>query len=617
VNRAILIVICDFLVSAMLSMMTGMVPAHTGGTGVGLDEQTTRVLLAEMNESLAQLERMRELLREAARKNGGASPEQAQKLRELAQQIIALRRDAEMLRASADNKDLAKLTAKQLQQRLEAELRRRLQAEMERNENSKDLSDREKELRDLRKSSQDMLQSAAQINANLSRSNAELASQNAEVSRKLAKSGEELRRAEKALSDEKTRRELADSKREAAEAREKGTRDDLARTKEALRNINARNARAQADVERNKAMYYAAKRELNQSEKEGAKLKDRLAAADKRTRVLELELEGLQATNRDLKAQVKGAIAESRQTRRELEKEKIASAKAETAAREKDRQIADKNRTIETTRKQLDEANKKLRNRLLQCYGDGAVKLTVDIREALMLGREQRGGGTYYLPLVEIGGRTFLVGHTNQFLGDPDHNSLMFSDVKQVAISVSIPGDKRAAALPIKGPVLLADREPRLAAVPIKIPGRRPLQLLTSGELRERGVGDLFLVKAGSPGSEYAALGERCSTDISGDLFIRNAGSRSELRAEPGDLILTKGGEFVGVVTEVASVSGSRRHGDRVRVFTIPDGKLWDAPKFTIVYTRPKGAEYFTGFEESARRIRGELEPAKRRRRRR
>ena len=47
-NRAILIVICDFLVSAMLSMMTGMVPSHTGGTGVGLDENTTRVLLAQL-----------------------------------------------------------------------------------------------------------------------------------------------------------------------------------------------------------------------------------------------------------------------------------------------------------------------------------------------------------------------------------------------------------------------------------------------------------------------------------------------------------------------------------------------------------------------------------------
>ena len=51
-NKAILIVICDFLVSAMLSMMTGMVAAHSGGTGVGLDENTTRMLLAELQKKL-------------------------------------------------------------------------------------------------------------------------------------------------------------------------------------------------------------------------------------------------------------------------------------------------------------------------------------------------------------------------------------------------------------------------------------------------------------------------------------------------------------------------------------------------------------------------------------
>ena len=59
-NRAILIVICDFLVSAMLSMMTGMVPAHTGGTGVGLDHQTTALLIAELRQRRQELTSARE-----------------------------------------------------------------------------------------------------------------------------------------------------------------------------------------------------------------------------------------------------------------------------------------------------------------------------------------------------------------------------------------------------------------------------------------------------------------------------------------------------------------------------------------------------------------------------
>ena len=65
-NKAILIVICDFLVSAMLSMMTGMVAAHSGGTGVGLDENTTRTLLVELENKHRELEELRAQLRRAA-----------------------------------------------------------------------------------------------------------------------------------------------------------------------------------------------------------------------------------------------------------------------------------------------------------------------------------------------------------------------------------------------------------------------------------------------------------------------------------------------------------------------------------------------------------------------
>ncbi|UKI33574.1 MAG: hypothetical protein L6W00_09145 [Lentisphaeria bacterium] len=69
-NRAILIVICDFLVSAMLSMMTGMVPAHVGGSGVGLDGRTTALLLSELQNRRQQLEAARTKLREAQQKEG-------------------------------------------------------------------------------------------------------------------------------------------------------------------------------------------------------------------------------------------------------------------------------------------------------------------------------------------------------------------------------------------------------------------------------------------------------------------------------------------------------------------------------------------------------------------
>ena len=70
-NKSLLIVICDFLVSAMLTMMTGMVPAHSGGTGVGLDENTTKLLLSELDAHRAELEKLRSNLREAMEQSSG------------------------------------------------------------------------------------------------------------------------------------------------------------------------------------------------------------------------------------------------------------------------------------------------------------------------------------------------------------------------------------------------------------------------------------------------------------------------------------------------------------------------------------------------------------------
>ena len=99
-NKAILIVICDFLVSAMLSMMTGMVAGHSGGTGVGLDENTTRMLLVELENKHRELEELRSQLRRAA-----DSAEVNARLRRLAKEIAANRLQRETLKKQLELTD--------------------------------------------------------------------------------------------------------------------------------------------------------------------------------------------------------------------------------------------------------------------------------------------------------------------------------------------------------------------------------------------------------------------------------------------------------------------------------------------------------------------------------
>ena len=62
-NRAILIVICDFIVSAMLSLFTGGNSVGTaGGTrGAALDNRTAVMVLQEMRREQAELEKLRKV----------------------------------------------------------------------------------------------------------------------------------------------------------------------------------------------------------------------------------------------------------------------------------------------------------------------------------------------------------------------------------------------------------------------------------------------------------------------------------------------------------------------------------------------------------------------------
>ena len=600
-NRAILIVICDFLVSAMLSMMTGMVPAHTGGTAAGLDEQTTRALLAEMHENMSQLERTRELLRETIRRNGGATPEQIRQLHELARQIVALQRDTEMLKSAAEKRKLANLTAKELQRRLEAELRERRVAEMELKERSRDLAQREQDLRSLRDNSQGTLASQMRINEDLSRTNAALAAQNAETSRKLAETDRELRSTEKALDKETGRRELA-------EERLKDTRSDLARTRSErdrtlsdLRTVGAQNTKNKAEAEKQRALYTRTRQELHKREQELARKQDETNRLEREKKQAEVENARLKKDVEEQQRVVKNSLKEVRDTRKKLEETEIELAKAKAEVKEKTETIKAQKEATKVANTQLQIANKKLGNQVLKSYADGVVRLTVDIREERMMGREIRAGGTFYLPLVKIGDKTFLVGHVNQFIGDDGNSSLRYQNVKTAVLFAAPPSVKRDAV--VKTPVMLANAEPLLAAIPMTMKTRKPLQALTVSELRDYGVDGLFLFKAGSPGNQYAELNGRCSIGLDGELFVRNSGSRSELRAEPGDMILTRSGEFVGIVA-AADASGSSRRGDQARVFVMPDVNVWNDAKLTISYTRPEGKKYFTDFEESVRKFR-------------
>ena len=124
-NRAILIVICDFIVSAMLSLFTGSAAVSTdGGTrGAALDNRTAEMVLQEMLREKAELEKMRQgLLDEQFRQ--GFTGDRQRRLSELSDRLAEVTARAELLaqKTASTARDTGAMTPENLQKQQEKEM---------------------------------------------------------------------------------------------------------------------------------------------------------------------------------------------------------------------------------------------------------------------------------------------------------------------------------------------------------------------------------------------------------------------------------------------------------------------------------------------------------------
>ncbi len=594
-NRAILIVICDFLVSAMLSMMTGMVPAHVGGSGVGLDGRTTALLLSELQNRRQQLEATREKLREAQQKEGfsEAREQMLEKLAgELADTLLKSEQLEERLRLTRTN--TGALTPEQLQRRLDREIRNR-------HLNRIRLEEAQSELAALRKN-------YAFASGNL----AKLSEDYAAARQKISDTGERLDETRESLKEtqrdlEEQRRRLESTGADLAKTRETlaaretalaGMRESLKETLNRMGEVSRNAQKTESDLAYTRGRLSATERDLAESRSQLERTR-RLAAAR--------EVERNEARTRldQMSKALKSAVTELSRTKASLD---VTKQEAENTGRELIATRGEAETTavkLKSAEERLAEAEQKLRSDVLDRYHEAAVRLDLALTEERLL-LNQHGGGVYYLPLVKLGGKNVLVASFHTLAGDLD-TPLKFDRILELTYRTR-PGDAPEEGTPgvnAAGPLLTVPEEPRIAALEVAPEGRVPLETMTIGKLRQRGLQNLYLFKTSSFGKESAALGGRCSIDLAASepyLYIRNTGrgtGGNELRAEPGDLVLSREGDFIGVVVAIENFDFGRRQ--EAKCFVFPDEFSWEKAGSIPIVRRP-GEEYFSAFGGAVRR---------------
>lgn len=582
-NRAILIVICDFLVSAMLSMMTGMVPAHTGGTGVGLDERTTRLLLGELELRQQELENLRRQLREAAAR-GGRNPESTEEVRKITQELIDNMRRIEQVkraqRATAAN--TGKVSAEELQKKLEAEARKRLELEIKLRDkmlDSRTASDKLAMTRTMLEKERQRLSATEKQLAETTRAER---SANAEL-RQLAA---DYRAVQKQLGASEADRRLTE--RELAAARNAiAARDaDLAGVKNALREMNNRIGKVSLERQELQRTLAFTTGKLNTAERDNADYKGRLRQLERLSAQQKIELAAARQEKMEMEVFVKRSTESLSKAQTEAAASKLAAKKFEGQ--------------LEATQKILKDMRRSSATDAFKRYSEAAIKLNYEIVEdAAILTRSVKE--EYVSVLVKFGSKTLAVAPLEQLIGAARKN-LLYRKIKHLSYTVSAPDGKHKKVISTPLLAIKSRFGEYLGALELSVPGREPLKVITREELKNRGIADLFLFSCRKFGSRSAALGERCSLAQDENfpyLLIRNDRSRNSahLNAEPGDIVITRDGGFVGVVNAV----DSKTYEARVLLFSDPG--IW-ANAFKIPVSKRQGEQFADGFGEAVRKFR-------------
>ena len=590
-NKSLLIVICDFLVSAMLTMMTGMVPAHSGGTGVGLDENTTKLLLAELDAHRVELEKLRRNLRETMEKSAVDPKLEAELLRitrELAQNKVQREKLITQLNATPFN--TGKIDEKELKKRLDEEKTKLAMLEIQLKDKSSDLSHAKEKLSDARE----------QIKLNAR----DLAASKRDLSKTrdaLAKTSEALVDMTRTHVDTQKKLAKAESEVESGKNEIRLRDEEIKRKNTEIRISAARLSSAQGENKAIQSKLAYTTGQLQVRERDYAGLQDKLTRAEGELMVEKLSAAEMRARSEELGKTLKTAVAQLSKTTAELNKVTADKAVAET-----------KLAGVQNITEKIIQAATRKRSDVIASYADSVVNFSCKISEEKLFGLHT-GNSSFFFPVVKFNNRNFIIGTINKFAGDSE-TALAFVKVKELVFSVQSPGAqalKRRLAVP-----LLVNRSENLAAAfEYSDTDRKPLPLLTLDALKKRGTDGLYLFKCTSLGKESALLDGRCSLSlVPGEnfMFIRNAGrANNELNADPGDFIISREGEFVGIVIGYETTDRQRVKTSKVLLF--PNEKAWeDAEQIQI--NRAKSSVYYEDFAKKMNEFRRAV-PADSRRR--
>lgn len=585
-NRSILIVICDFIVLSVLSLNFGIGSGQqlnvSRGGGVVMNERSAKKIIRELKWRRRQLQASARKLQEANRRIGFLEKRQKQ-LEVIEVELSKTRKSLEIMEGKANPEDVDK--------KLKEELDRTAKL-------TANLASMKKELDFISnryRNTTEALGTAREELDNAKKKLTERKSQLAIVSKELDYTKNKLVTAKNALTE-------TSSKLENTESSLLETKSSLDKTKGELKNIRTAHSKTSNTLSFTKGQLNATEKELGGTKERLNETNDKLMQANIELVTTRKKLESLQSmlksavtelssTKRNL-SQTKNVLTSTKssleQTKSKLNKTATELVKVKTVA-------TNTTESLEQTRKRLLEAESKLQNNALKNYSSAVVKLLFSVREKRLL-VDYKHNAEWYQPVVKIGTKSYLVVNFDEITG---LDQPITGHANILSLKYNITPTSGVSSERITGLIQPLNSDPRVCTIEVVTPKNvTPINPITYSNLRKRGIQNLYLFKNGSFGKKSSVLNGRVSMNLDGKdpyLYIRNSAraSDSELKANVGDCVITKQGDFVGIIVQISRTRPNQQQVAKCYVF--PDRLMFN-PELAIPVTKSPGSEYYNKY---------------------
>ena len=575
-NKSILIVICDFIVLSVLSLSTGINPVlnnnnqYSGNVLINSTDVAKLIQgLQDREKKLEDAESKLEIKSLELTKQESLLGNLTKNLKLAQEQNIETKKQLNV--TANDKKNISKLLKNKIKENIlnekklsiaesrkiatEAEIAKKKLLILAINEKNRKIKE---QLEKIAKSKKSLQNELGKRNTVLANKTSELYKLNKELNvleQTAKKQGKEIQIKSK---------QLVMSKKEVVTLKKEVTKKEKDNKEFFNRLAYAQGKLVNTEFELKKAAEEAQKLQTNLQQQSGILKKYQKTITDKHNKLVK-STQALKSKEQQL-TQTKSKLNNA-ESELETKDKKLAKVSDKLETNEKKltkvaKQVGSLKDNLATTRSKLlrtgtilNKAMKSLQNDVLKSYAISALRMTYEINESGFFSNNKIKQTLYY---PEIAGKEFnyILADFNKLFNIPFGKESSYSKVDLLKYYFNDADKPLQKISRLGGVVLSLKMDPRVCLV--ALPKRnRGLNMINRDDLTSRGLNNLYLFKAENYGQKSVILNGRCSLSLDKKdnyLYIRNNKkypTNGSLNAEVGDFILSKEGEFVGLIVGI------------------------------------------------------------------